>query len=167
MPKNLIVRLGLDPSGYNSGLAKLPKTAESVSKKVNKALSKYNITQNVGTAMGWSGNMSDTVTQVNAGNVARARQQLADLTDYRRQLEEIGFDANSTDPQYGAVSERIRELTYDIKAYEAELQRQADAQREAGQSAQDASSQTVSAAHQAASAHREEAAAAAESEPCL
>lgn len=163
MPKNLIVRLGLDPSGYNSGLAKLPKTAESVSKKVNKALSKYNITQNVGTAMGWSGNMSDTVTQVNADNVARARQQLADLTDYRRQLEEIGFDANSTDPQYGAVSERIRELTYDLNAYEDELLRQADAQREAGQSAQDASSQTVSAAHQAASAHREAAAAAEES----
>lgn len=159
MPRNLIVRVGLDPSGYNSGMAKLPKTAESVSKKVKKSLGQYDLSQSVGKAMGWSGAASDAVTQVNADSIANAKQQLADLIEYRKQMQSIGFDENSTDAQYGAVSERIRELTYDIQAYESELQRQADAQRAAGQAAQDSSQQTVSAAHQAASAHREEAAA--------
>lgn len=163
MPRNLIVRVGLDPSGYNSGMAKLPKTAESVSKKVKKSLGQYDLSQSVGKAMGWSGAASDAVTQVNADSIANAKQQLADLIEYRKQMQSIGFDENSTDAQYGAVSERIRELTYDIQAYESELQRQADAQRAAGQAAQDSSQQTVSAAHQAASAHREEAAAVEES----
>lgn len=156
MPRNLIVRVGLDASGYHAGLAKMPKAAESVSKKVNKALSQYDISQNVGKAMGWSGKVSDAVTQVNSTNIAQAQQQLADLTAYKQQMESIGFDANSTDPQYGAVSERIRELTYDIKAYEDELQRQAAAQQQAAQSARDASQQTVQAAYQAADAKRAE-----------
>lgn len=152
MPRNLIVRVGLDPSGFNAGLAKIPKAAESVSKKVSKALSQYDITQNVGKAMGWSGNVSDAVTQVNSSNIAQARQQLADLTAYKQQMESIGFDANTTDAQYGAVSERIRELTYDIRAYEDELQRQATAQQQA-----------ASSSYQAADAHREESEAAEES----
>lgn len=163
MPRNLIVRVGLDPSGYNSGMAKLPKTAESVSKKVKKSLGQHDLSQSVGKAMGWSGAASDAVTQVNADSIANAKQQLADLIEYRKQMQSIGFDENSADAQYGAVSERIRELSYDIQAYESELQRQADAQRVAGQAAQDSSQQTVSAAHQAASAHREEAAAVEES----
>lgn len=152
MPSNLIVRMGLDLSRFYAGLKNIPKAAESVSKKVKKSLSQYTVSQNVGNAMGWSGNVSDSVAPVNATNYAQARQQLADLTAYRQQLENIGFDANSTDTQYGVVSERIRELTYDIRAYEDELQRQATVQQQA-----------ASAADQAAAAHRDEAEAAEES----
>lgn len=136
MPKNLIVRVGLDPSGYNSGMEKMAQKAESTSKRISKAMGNTTLSQRVGKSMGWSGNVSDASTQVNAGNIDAARQQLADLTAYKSQLQGLGFNDNTTDVQYGEVSERIRELTYDIKEYEAELQRQSETQNAAASSAQ-------------------------------
>lgn len=136
MPKNLIVRVGLDPSGYNSGMEKMAQKAESTSKRISKAIGNTTLSQRVGETMGWSGNVSDAITEVNAGNIDAARQQLADLTAYKSQLQGLGFNDNTTDAQYGEVSERIRELTYDIKEYEAELQRQSEAQNTASSSAQ-------------------------------
>lgn len=160
MPKNLIIRVGLDPSGYNSGMEKMAQKAESTSKRISKAMGNTTLSQRVGKTMGWSGNVSDAITQVNAGNIDAARQQLADLTAYKSQLQGLGFNDNTTDSQYGEVSERIRELTYDIKEYEAELQRQSEAQRTAAQSAQTSGHEVAEASREAASAHREEAEAA-------
>ncbi len=160
MPKNLIVRVGLDPSGYNNGMDKMAQKAETTSKRISKAMGNTTLSQRVGKAMGWSGNVSDAITEVNAGNIDAARQQLADLTAYKSQLQGLGFNDNTTDAQYGEVSERIRELTYDIKEYEAELQRQSEAQRAAAQSAQTSGHEVAAASREAASAHREEAEAA-------
>lgn len=160
MPRNLIVRVGLDPSGYNTGMEKMAQKAETTSKRISKAMGNTTLSQRVGKTMGWSGNVSDAITEVNAGNIGAARQQLADLTAYKQQMESVGFDANTTDLQYGAVSDRILELTYDIKAYEDELQRQAAAQRAAAQSAQTSGHEMAAASREAASAHREEAEAA-------
>lgn len=153
--KNMIVRVGIDPSGFNSGMSKLPQTAESTSKKVKKALGSTGLSMSVSEALGTGSNPSAKITQVTASNVDQARKQLQTLTEYRNQLRDIGFDDNSTDAQYGMVSERIRELTYDISAYEAELQRQAQVQAETAQSAQDASQQEVVAAREAAAAEQE------------
>lgn len=151
MARNLVVRLGLDPSGYNAGMSKLPKTAEATSKKVKKALSSTDIASAVNEALGTGGNR---ISEVTSANVDQARQQLQLLTEQRNRLREIGFDDNTTDVQYGAISERIQELTYDISAYEAELERQAQAQLDAAQAAQDASQEEVAAAQDAASAYR-------------
>lgn len=153
--KNMIVRIGIDPSGFNSGMSKLPQTAESTSKKVKKALGSTGLSMSVSEALGTGSNPSAKITQVTASNVDQARKQLQTLTEYRNQLRGIGFDDNTTDAQYGMVSERIRELTYDISAYEAELQRQAQVQAETAQSAQDASQQEVAAAREAAAAEQE------------
>lgn len=160
MPKNLIVRVGLDPSGYNNGMEKMAQKAETTSKRISKAMGNTTLSQRVGKSMGWSGNVSDAITEVNAGNIDAARQQLADLTAYKSQLQGLGFNDNTTDAQYGEVSDRIRELTYDIKEYEAELQRQSEAQRAAAQSAQTSGHEVAAASREAASAHREEAEAA-------
>lgn len=136
MPFNLLVRVGLDPSGYNSGMEKMSQKAESTSKRISKAMGNTTLSQRVVESMGWYGNVSDAITEVNAGNIDAARQQLADLTAYKSNLQGLGFNDNTTDAQYDEVSERIRELTYDIKEYEAELQRQSEAQNTASSSAQ-------------------------------
>lgn len=151
MPRNLIVRVGLDPSGYNTGMEKMAQKAETTSQRISKAMGNTTLSQRVGKTMGWSGNVSDAITEVNAGNIDAARQQLADLTAYKSQLQGLGFNDNTTDAQYGEVSERIRELTYDIKEYEAELQRQSEAQNIASSSAQRMGQKLEAVSHKASS----------------
>ena len=150
-------RIGIDASAFNSGMSKLPKTAKRASEQVKKELGTVDLSTAVSNALGTGSDPSARISQVTGANVDQARQQLQMLTTYRDQLKGIGFDDNTTDTQYGLVSERIQELTYDIQAYEAELQRQSQAQSDTAQSAQAASSQTAAASRSAADACREQA----------
>ncbi len=117
MPKNQIWRIGLDASGFESGAKKTEKSADSMSKKVEKALKGTTLSGRVSDILGLQG-QSTQITNITDANAAQARQQLQDLIEMRKQLEGLGFNENSEDWQYGAVSERIAQLTYDLQLYD-------------------------------------------------
>lgn len=130
MPRNMIIRMGVDASDFQKKMAQAGVTAESTGKKIKKGLSLNGLGSEVSKIMGWSG-AATGVGSINAGNVDLARSQLGVLRSYRDQLAGAGFD----DYQFGLVSERIKALEYDLNEYTQSLHETADAEREATQEA--------------------------------
>ncbi len=128
MPKNMIVRLGVDASDFQKKMQQAGASAESAGKRIKKGFSVtgLNLGAEVAKIMGWSG-AATGVGSINAGNIDAAKSQLGTLRSYRDQLAGAGFD----DYQFGQVSERIKELEYDINEYTQSLYRTAEAEREA------------------------------------
>lgn len=128
MPKNMIVRLGVDASDFQKKMQQAGASAESAGKRIKKGFSVtgLNLGAEVAKIMGWSG-AATGVGSINAGNIDAAKSQLGMLRSYRDQLAGAGFD----DYQFGQVSERIKELEYDINEYTQSLYRTAEAEREA------------------------------------
>lgn len=128
MPKNMIVRLGVDASDFQKKMQQAGASAESAGKRIKKGFSVtgLNLGAEVAKIMGWSG-AATGVGSINAGNINEAKSQLGMLRSYRDQLAGAGFD----DYQFGQVSERIKELEYDINEYTQSLYRTAEAEREA------------------------------------
>lgn len=125
MPRNMIIRLGVDASDFQTKMERAGASAESTGKRIKK-----NMTMPLGTEiskiMGWNSAASG-IDSINAGNVEAVRHQLSMLQSYRDQLADAGFD----DYQFGLVSERIKVLEYDLNAYAQSLRQTADAEREA------------------------------------
>lgn len=132
MPKNMIVRLGVDASDFKKKMEQAGVAAENAGKRIKKNMSMSELGSEVSNIMGWGGSPSGIMGTVNAGNAAAARSQLKMLTSYRNMLADAGFD----DYQFGLVSERIKVLEYELNAYEKTLQRTADAEREAAAEAE-------------------------------
>ena len=111
MPKNMIVRLGVDASDFQKKMQRAGASAESAGKRIKKGFSVtgLNLGAEVAKIMGWSG-AATGVGSINAGNINEAKSQLGMLRSYRDQLAGAGFD----DYQFGQVSERSKELEYDI-----------------------------------------------------
>lgn len=130
MARNMIVRLGVDASDFKKKMEQAGASAASTGKRIKKELTINELGSQVASIMGWSGN-STGVGSITADNVGQAQSQLATLRSYRDQLASYGFD----DLQFGMVSERIKELEYDINEYEQSLNQTADAEREAAQAA--------------------------------
>ena len=128
MPKNMIVRLGVDASDFQKKMQQAGASAESAGKRIKKGFSVtgLNLGAEVAKIMGWSG-AATGVGFINAGNIDEAKSQLGMLRSYRDQLAGAGFD----DYQFGQVSERIKELEYDINEYTQSLYRTAEAERDA------------------------------------
>lgn len=128
MPKNMIVRLGVDASDFQKKMQQAGASAESAGKRIKKGFSVtgLNLGAEVAKIMGWSG-AATGVGSINAGNIDAAKSQLGTLRSYRDQLAGAGFD----DYQFGQVSERIKELEYDINEYTQSLYRTAEAERDA------------------------------------
>lgn len=128
MPKNMIIRLGVDASDFQKKMQQAGASAESAGKRIKKGFSVtgLNLGAEVAKIMGWSG-AATGVGSINAGNIDAAKSQLGMLRSYRDQLAGAGFD----DYQFGQVSERIKELEYDINEYTQSLYRTAEAEREA------------------------------------
>ena len=128
MPKNMIIRLGVDASDFHKKMQQAGASAESAGKRIKKGFSVtgLNLGAEVAKIMGWSG-AATGVGSINAGNIDAAKSQLGTLRSYRDQLAGAGFD----DYQFGQVSERIKELEYDINEYTQSLYRTAEAEREA------------------------------------
>lgn len=134
MPRNMIIRMGVDASDFQKKMQQAGASAESAGKRIKKGLSVngLNLGTEVAKIMGWSG-AATGVGSINAGNVDAARSQLGILQSYRDQLADAGFD----DYQFGQVSERIKELEYDLNEYNQSLYRTADAERVAAGEADD------------------------------
>lgn len=128
MPKNMIIRLGVDASDFHKKMQQAGASAESAGKRIKKGFSVtgLNLGAEVAKIMGWSG-AATGVGSIHAGNIDAAKSQLGMLRSYRDQLAGAGFD----DYQFGQVSERIKELEYDINEYTQSLYRTAEAEREA------------------------------------
>lgn len=129
MSYNLIARIGLDPSGYNKVITTLPKTTESISKKIAKSLSYTDLSKAVSDSLGET-NPSKYISEVTSENIDKAITQLNTLMEYKKRLRSMGYTDKTEDDRYGAVSERIKELTYDIRQYEEALKSQAAAVEE-------------------------------------
>lgn len=132
MARNMIVRLGIDASDFQKKMAQAGASAESAGRRIKKSMSMEGLGSEVAKIMGWSGT-SIGVSSINAGNIDAAKNQLALLRSYRDQLAGAGFD----DYQFGQVSERIKALEYDLNEYTQNLNRAADAEREAAGEADD------------------------------
>lgn len=137
MAFNLLARLGLDPSGYNRVIATLPKTTESVSKKIAKSLDFSNLSNKVSESLGET-DPSKYISEVNSENIDKAITQLNTLIEYKKRLRSMGYTDKTEDDRYGAVSQRIKELNYDIRQYEEALKKQSSAQEESGETARKA-----------------------------
>lgn len=148
--RNMIVRLGVDASDFKKKMEQAGAVAASAGKRIKKELSINGLGAQVANIMGWSGNATG-VGSITADNVGQAQSQLATLRSYRDQLADYGFD----DLQFGMVSERIKELEYDLNEYQQSLNQTADSERAAarendtlGNSARQAGSAVSSAARE-------------------
>ena len=130
MARNMIVRLGIDASDFQKKMQQAGASAESVGKRIKKSMSMEGLGSEVARIMGWGG-AAIGVGSINAGNIDVARSQLGTLRAYRDQLAGAGFD----DYQFGLVSERIKELEYDLNEYAQSLRRTSDAEQEAAREA--------------------------------
>lgn len=139
MPRNMIIRMGVDASDFQKKMQQAGASAENVGKRIKKGLSVngLNLGAEVAKIMGWSGSATG-ISSINAGNADAARNQLGILQSYRDQLAGAGFD----DYQFGQVSERIKELEYDLNEYTQSLYRTADAERVAAGEADDLGNET-------------------------
>lgn len=122
----MIVRLGVDASDFKKKMEQAGAVAASAGKRIKKELSSEILSRKVSNIMGWSGNPTG-VGSITADNVGQAQSQLATLRTYRDQLAGAGFD----DLQFGMVSERIKELEYDLNEYQQRLNQAADSERTA------------------------------------
>lgn len=127
MARNMIVRLGVDASDFKKKMEQAGADAAKTGKRIKKELS---LSAQVANIMGWSGNATG-VGNITADNVGQAQSQLATLRSYRDQLASYGYD----DLQFGMVSERIKELEYDLNVYEQSLNQTAGAERAAARGA--------------------------------
>lgn len=122
----MIVRLGVDASDFKKKMEQAGAVAASAGKRIKKELSSEILSRKVSNIMGWSGNPTG-VGSITADNVGQAQSQLATLRSYRDQLADAGFD----DLQFGMVSERIKELEYDLNEYQQSLNQAAESERTA------------------------------------
>lgn len=132
MARSMIVRLGVDASDFKKKMEQAGADAASAGKRIKKELSVQDLGSQVSSIMGWSG-AATGVGSITADNVGQAQSQLATLRSYRDRLAGMGFD----DYNFGLVSEKIKELEYDLNVYEQSLNQTAGAEREAAQEAED------------------------------
>ena len=151
MPKNMIVRLGVDASDFKKKMAQAGVDAENAGKKIKKSMTMSELGSEVRSIMGWGNSSSGIMGSINVGNFDAAKSQLSILKSYRDQLADAGFD----DYQFGLVSERIKVLEYELNAYEETLRRTADAEREAAGAADNLGNQSQKASIPVSKASRE------------
>lgn len=170
MPRNLIIRVGIDASGYTRGLNKLKQetktaseamaketSAVSISQKVAKAQPGTTVNDRVGSLLQAGG--AQLITDVDVHNIAEARRQLEDLAAVKTKLEAKGAAASgATGPdaeKYWQVKGMYEALAVDIDQYDTALQEQVAAQKEAEAAAVEQAQAQESAAAGTANAARE------------
>lgn len=129
--RNMIFRMGVDASDFKTKMEQAGVTAERTGKRIKDSFSGAGLSDEVSRIMGW-GSSSTGVRAITADNVALAQDQLQSLRSYRDMLAGAGFD----DYQFGEVSERIRELEYDLNAYTESLRDAAAAESDAAGNAE-------------------------------
>lgn len=130
--RNMIFRMGVDASDFKTKMEQAGVTAERTGKRIKDSFSGAVLSDEVSRIMGW-GSSSTGVRAITADNVALAQDQLQSLRSYKDMLAGAGFD----DYQFGEVSERIRELEYDLNTYTESLRDAAAAESDAAGNAED------------------------------
>lgn len=167
MPRNLIIRVGIDASGYTRGLNKLKQetktaseamaketAASGLSQKVAKAQPGTTVNDRVGSLLQAGG--AKLITDVDVSNIAEARRQAEDLAAVMTKLEAKGAAARwATGPdaeKYWQVKGMYESISESIGQYDAALQQQAAAQRAAEDAAVEQAQAQESAAASAGNA---------------
>lgn len=145
MARNLIVRVGIDASGYTRGLNKLKQetktasqameketAAAGISKTVARAQPGTTVTDRVGSMLN---NGIPLITEVDVENIAQARRQAEDLAAVMTKLEAKGAtswrDKSPDAEKYMQVKGMYDVISESIGRYETALEAQAQAQRDA------------------------------------
>lgn len=146
MPRNLIIRVGIDASGYSKGLKKVKDETQSVSDQLAKTTAAASMSQRVAPAQAGT-SVTDRVgsmlkeggipliTDINVNNIAEARRQAADLAAVMTKLQAKGAatpGATGADAEkYWQVKGMYEAITTDIYNYDEALRQQYQAQMDA------------------------------------
>lgn len=146
MPRNLIIRVGIDASGYSKGLKKVKEETQSVSDQLAKTTAAASVSQRVAPAQAGT-SVTDRVgsmlkeggipliTEIDVNNIAEARRQAEDLAAVMTKLQAKGAGAkDATGPdveKYWQVKGMYEAITDDIRTYDTALAEQAGAQANA------------------------------------
>ena len=146
MPRNLIIRVGIDASGYTRGLNRLKRETKTASeamaketaavridKTVAKAQPGTTVNDRVGSMLQAGG--TQLITDIDSSNIREARRQLEDLAAIKTKLIAKGAaDSGAAGPdveKYWQVKGMYEALAVDIAQYDTALQEQVAAQKEA------------------------------------
>lgn len=146
MPRNLIIRVGIDASGYSKGLKRVKEETQSVSDQLAKTTAAASMSQRVAPAQAGT-SVTDRVgsmlkeggipliTDINVNNIAEARRQAADLAAVMTKLQAKGAatpGATGADAEkYWQVKGMYEAITTDIYNYDEALRQQYQAQMDA------------------------------------
>lgn len=146
MPRNLIIRVGIDASGYSKGLKKVKEETKSVSDQLAKTTTAASMSQRVAPAQAGT-SVTDRVgsmlkeggipliTDVDVNNIAEARRQAADLAAVMTKLQAKGAAASGATgadaEKYWQVKGMYEAITADIYNYDEALRQQYQAQMDA------------------------------------
>lgn len=146
MPRNLIIRVGIDASGYSKGLKKVKEETQSVRDQLAKTTAAASMSQRVAPAQAGT-SVTDRVgsmlkeggipliTDINVNNIAEARRQAADLAAVMTKLQAKGAatpGATGADAEkYWQVKGMYEAITTDIYNYDEALRQQYQAQMDA------------------------------------
>lgn len=146
MPRNLIIRVGIDASGYSKGLKKVKAETQSVSDQLAKTTAAASVSQRVAPAQAGT-SVTDRVgsmlkeggipliTDINVNNIAEARRQAEDLAAVMTKLQAKGAAASGATgadaEKYWQVKGMYEAITVDIYNYDEALRQQYQAQMDA------------------------------------
>ncbi len=146
MRRDLIIRVGIDASGYSKGLKKVKEETQSVSDQLAKTTAAASVSQRVAPAQAGT-SVTDRVgsmlkeggipliTEIDVNNIAEARRQAEDLAAVMTKLQAKGAAAkDATGPdveKYWQVKGMYEAITDDIRTYDTALAEQAGAQANA------------------------------------
>lgn len=146
MPRNLIIRVGIDASGYSKGLKKVKEETQSVSDQLAKTTAAASVSQRVAPAQAGT-SVTDRVgsmlkeggipliTDIDVNNIAEARRQAEDLAAVMTKLQAKGAAASGATgadaEKYWQVKGMYEAITADIYNYDEALRQQYQAQKEA------------------------------------
>ena len=146
MPRNLIIRVGIDASGYSKGLKRVKEETQSVSDQLAKTTAASSMSQRVAPAQAGT-SVTDRVgsmlkeggipliTDINVNNIAEARRQAEDLAAVMTKLQAKGAAASGATgadaEKYWQVKGMYEAITADIYNYDEALRQQYQAQMDA------------------------------------
>lgn len=146
MPRNLIIRVGIDASGYSKGLKKVKEETQSVSDQLAKTTAAASVSQRVAPAQAGT-SVTDRVgsmlkeggipliTEIDVNNIAEARRQAEDLAAVMTKLQAKGAAASGATgadaEKYWQVKGMYEAITADIYNYDEALRQQYQAQMDA------------------------------------
>lgn len=146
MPRNLIIRVGIDASGYSKGLKKVKEETQSVSDQLAKTTAAASVSQRVAPAQAGT-SVTDRVgsmlkeggipliTDIDVNNIAEARRQAEDLAAVMTKLQAKGAAASGATgadaEKYWQVKGMYEAITADIYNYDEALRQQYQAQLDA------------------------------------